>query len=396
MRGAEPWCPACEWNLGRFEPDRRRPELGWLWVDRATHRTAWRLTEREFAALVQRPLDARKWTAPRVLIMVVAVVLLLFVAALAVCGIWLITYDFPKLTILPGVALLALAIALRPRLGGLPSEIHELPESSELAALVTHVAEAIGAPQPHIIGVDDSLGAYTTTIGLRRHRVLVLGLPLWSALTDQEKVALIGHELGHFANGDIRRGPLVHMALTTLGKLSALTRESGTATTVLEIVVAAIQWFFSRIVFLLHLLVVWLGLRDSQRAEYLADELAARAAGTAAAATLFDTLLLHDSLETVITREARARRGLPAWKAAAAEARTSSAPRLPLLRQLSRRDEVSLFASHPPTGMRAAMLQRRPAHPAAVTLTEPRSARIDTELDPIAEQIRRELAVQAF
>ena len=73
-------------------------------------------------------------------------------------------------------------------------------------------------------------------------------------------------------------------------------------------------------------------------------------------------------------------------------ARANQAPTLPVLRQLSRRDEVSLFASHPPSGLRAQMLERRPQHAAGVVLTEQQSERIDAELAGPVEQIRRELA----
>ncbi|WP_233512312.1 hypothetical protein [Micromonospora deserti] len=56
--------------------------------------------------------------------------------------------------------------------------------------------------------------------------------------------------------------------------------------------------------------------------------------------------------------------------------------RLPRLRQLSVRDEVSLFASHPPAGLRRRMLRGRPWRDPAVVLTAERAARIDAELAP--------------
>ncbi|MBM0239597.1 hypothetical protein JNW88_25080 [Micromonospora sp. ATA32] len=51
------------------------------------------------------------------------------------------------------------------------------------------------------------------------------------------------------------------------------------------------------------------------------------------------------------TRPGRAR--------APTRARSATADRLPLLRQLSVRDQVSLFASHPPAGLRHQMLAAR-------------------------------------
>lgn len=396
VRSAQPWCPACEWNLDAFEPKRRDAEFGWKWVDRATHRVAYRLAARQFARLADGPGEWRSYPVARILVLVAAVLLLGFVLAIAGLGIWLIWYDFPRFTIVPGVALVALAIALRPRIGHLSDEVEMLgrDEAPALYELVERVCAELRAPVPHWIGVSADFGAYTTIVGWRRQRVLCIGLPVWSVLDDQERVALLGHEMGHFVNGDVRRKPLANMALTTLGEIAYLTApahpgEGG----IFGLVAGAVQWVVSRLFFGVHLLLVWISQRDSQRAEYLADELAARAGGTPAAVGLFDVLLMREAVDTVVRREARARRGADAWRAAARLARANLAGAVPGLRQLSRRDDVSLFARHPPTGLRAAMLERRPAHPAAVVLTEAGAARIDGELARHLESVRRELAV---
>jgi len=62
------------------------------------------------------------------------------------------------------------------------------------------------------------------------------------------------------------------------------------------------------------------------------------------------------------------------------------------MRQLSVRDEVSLFAAHPPTGLRARMIESRPSRSAAVTLTAADSERIDQELAKAYDLARRDLA----
>jgi heat shock protein HtpX len=251
----------------------------------------------------------------------------------------------------------------------------------------------VSAPLPHVVLIGQDLNASTTTVGLRRRRVLRLGLPLFATLDPQERVALIGHELGHFVNGDVRRGPLTHTARTTLGRVAGLFAppEHGYRG-IIEAIAGSIGSFLSRTALLLQTLLLWTSLRDSQRAEYLADELGARAGGTAAAIRLADHLLLVTPIDTVIRREARAGNGMPAWRAAAATARTNLAADVPVLRRLSRHTEASLFASHPPTGRRAEMLERRPAHPPATTLDEATSARIDEELKPFTDRVRRVLA----
>ncbi len=402
-RGAAPWCPACEWDLDRFEPDRARAEFGRGWLDRRLHRVAYRLTAGQFAALRRAPLTGRTVTVARVVTLTAAVLLILGVLALAVAGGWLIADDLNGVTTLFGVVLLALAYALRPRLTrlrDLPDDIEWLDPASvpALVALVERVAAEVGAPKVHRVGLSPGFNAFTVTVGLRRRRVLCVGAALWATLGPAERVALLGHELGHFVNGDLRRGPLNQAAETTLGKLAYLLspsedgRSAGFLTMVAALLVGAVMGVLSGLIFGAHLLLVWVSQRDSQRAEYLADELAARVAGTTAAVRLFDQMLIGTSIDTVVRREARAGRCAEAWYAAADRARGNLAPALPGLRQLSRRDEVSLFASHPPTGLRATMLEHRPARPAAITLTAGESGRIDAELAGHYERVRRELA----
>lgn len=395
-RSAQPWCPSCEWNLDAFEPGRRAAVFGWQRADRLTHRIAYRLTARQFVKLADGPIERNPYPAARILVLVAAVLLLALVLAMAGLGIWLILYEFPRFTIVPGVALLGLAIVLRPRLGRIYADVELLdPEDAPaLFELVELICAKIGAPVPHLIGVSAEQNAYTTSVGLRRTRLLCLGLPFWAILDAQERVALLGHEMGHFVNGDVRRAPLEAMALTTLGEVAALTapdRDGGDG--ILGLVTSVFQWVLSSMVLGVHLVLVWISKQDAQRAEYLADELAARAGGTDAAIRLSDVMLLHDAVDTVVRREARAGQGAAAWQVAARVARANMAGSMPVLRQLSRRDEASLFASHPPTGLRSAMLERRPAQAASVVLTEAWAARIDDELAGYVESVRRELVL---
>jgi heat shock protein HtpX len=62
------------------------------------------------------------------------------------------------------------------------------------------------------------------------------------------------------------------------------------------------------------------------------------------------------------------------------------------LRQLSIRDEVSLFASHPPRGLRSRMVEAREWRDAGVTLTESRAAQVDAELARGYERAGRDIA----
>jgi heat shock protein HtpX len=393
----QPWCPSCDWNL-----DQATPALfGLRWIDRRLHRVAGRLTEAQFAALAEAPLSPRTMTAARLTTLAAAVVLLVGVLAIAGLGLWLLFFDFFSLSTVLGAVLIGVALVLRPRLGRLTDLagqgiLVDPGNALQLFALVKRVATAVGAPLPQVLMIGYDLNAFTTAVGVRRTRVLCVGLPLWATLEPQERVALLGHELSHFVNGDVRRGPLTQVAETTLGRVAHLFAIDGTAGRgFIEYVAAIITRALGRLVSAtaraLQLLLVWTSQRDSQRAEYLADEMAARASGTDAAVGLANYLVARTSIDTVVRREARAGNGMLAWRDAARVARANLATNLPVLRRLTRHTEVSLYASHPPAGLRAEMLERRPRQAAAVTLTESEAAHIDDELAVHQKRVLREL-----
>ncbi|MFD6261739.1 M48 family metallopeptidase [Micromonospora chalcea] len=195
LDGALPWCAGCDWNLDTYDARRQAPEFGWSCIDRRTHRLAARLTRQQYAALAGRSLQSTGPGFTGLLVTGISVLLLLGVAGLAVAGVWLLfAYPFPNLAVVGGVALIALAVALRPRFGRIDRDLEVLTEQEapELHALVREVASAVGAAMPHVIGVDGDINAYATAVGLRRRRVLGLGLPLWGALDGPARVALLG------------------------------------------------------------------------------------------------------------------------------------------------------------------------------------------------------------
>lgn len=137
---------------------------------------------------------------------------------------------------------------------------------------------------------------------------------------------------------------------------------------------------------------VWIGLRSTQRAEYLADELAARAAGTDGALGMLDSLVLAKGLTMSVTRCCRTGAAVDQWAPAGARVRAEAAENMAARRQLSVRRETSLFATHPPAGLRVRLLAGRPATPPAVTLSDVESGMIDRELAGEYRRVVPELA----
>lgn len=387
-RGAAAWCERCEWNLNRFEPARRRRELGWTWQDRLTFRAAYRLNARQFTRLAGRTVDRPGLSWSRMFVVAVSLLMLAFMLGLFALGVYIIVAVFPGYRMVFGVLFVLLAIVLRPRFGRLDpyAEVITRTQAPTLFRLIDEVAAAIGTRAPATLLVNSRFNAYSTAYGIRRRRVLCVGLPLWAAVPLQQRVALLGHELGHFVNGDVRRAPLSSLAFSTLATLRNLTipergriRNAGTAgfgEFVARGVMKVLHEFFAWA----QILVTSVALRSTQRAEYFADQAAAKVGGTEAAIGLCDTLVLQEILTIVVQRSARQDAVPGAWVQPANQTRQELAGRMARLRQLTVRDDASLFRTHPPSGLRAKMLESRPYQSPLVVLSAADGVRIDEEL----------------
>ncbi len=380
----------CDWNLDAYEAVKPRRLARWQ------HRTAYRLNREMFDSLAASAPGSRGWSTARVTLVTAAALLFATTVGLAALGIWLLV-SFPLAnvaTVLLGLLTLGLAWLLRPRLERFTDDrgVLSRTDAPTLFALVERVAAAIGAPVPSIIVVDEDFNASAMTVGVRGRRVPRIGLPLWGVLDPQVRVALLGHELGHFVNGDPTHSLLTQQAFRTLGQVSViLSPDTLTmrrpSERLVQLVVWPFFWLASRFAAVGQLLLLWVGMREHQRAEYAADAVASRVAGSAATIRLMDDLVIGESLVLAIrTTElnARAHRsgspGVGEWRQAAQRVRATLADRLPVLRQQTIRSNANLSHSHPPAGLRARILESWPEEVASLELSTADSDRIDAEL----------------
>lgn len=197
----------------------------------------------------------------------------------------------------------------------------------------------------------------------------------------------------------VRRGLLASVPLHTLAALVHLLRPdrmrryrgfglAGFAEMSTRLVLAVVCTVLRGV----WVLLVWLEGPDGQRAEYLADQLAVQVAGSAATVELLDTMLVADGVLRQVRTSARRGEDITQWRVAADTIRHGVGDRLPRLRQLSRRDDASLFASHPPDGLRASLVESRPHTEPAVLLSDEDARRIDEELATWYTRARHDLA----
>ena len=210
----DPWCPRCEWNLGAAPL--AAEDRGWLFrpFDRIAHRIGFRADQQVAAALP--PIRPRPGPGQVVLLLLSGLVATTTLALIG-SAVWLVATNGTK-DLLLGLAPMGLAVLMRPRLGRLSAitrRAHRLTpaQTPALYVLIDRIATATGAPRPDVVLLTQRPAVDAVTVGLRRTRVLLLGMPILIALAPQERVALIGHALGGFAP-DIART----RRLTELGR----------------------------------------------------------------------------------------------------------------------------------------------------------------------------------
>lgn len=204
------------------------------------------------------------------------------------------------LLIVLALFLLLFAFELRPRLESFRKlgNLRYRNDAPVLFGLLDQVAAEVGARPVHAVATSAKWNASYAAVGWRRRRVVTLGLPLWDALTADQKVAVLGHEFAHGVNGDARHGAIVGTSLATLARLHDVLkpgrrrrgRRGGLIQMLAEALTYLIQILLSSLVagaFTLQQLIM---LRAGQRAEYLADAISARVASSASMADALDTI----------------------------------------------------------------------------------------------------------
>jgi len=322
-----------------------------------------------------------------------AVVHLVTVGAVA-GAIALAAATFPNpASLFVAAAMVGFAWLVRPRFGEEPKTgVVDRDRAPGIYRLVDEVAAALNTRTADLIVLDPRLNAHWSVVGLRRRRVLTLGMPLLAALTPPERIALIAHEVAHGRNGDTRKGLIVGPALRTLMLVY---------TTLLELYGGFASFFLgARFVFLglaqpvkwLTLLEFRLLMRDMQRAEYLADHLGATVGGTTAMIAVHEKLLLETTIRMVVHETVHRRLEPDALLAAIAD-RAANVPtrERERVRRVAELEGARLDETHPPTAMRIRALEERPPLPPRIVLAERDAFELDGQLLPYREALAKQL-----
>ncbi|MEM8822839.1 MAG: M48 family metallopeptidase [Pseudomonadota bacterium] len=183
----------------------------------------------------------------------------------------------------------------RPKLPGGLLRAEDIPETfAQLDAL----SDAMDAPRITALRIEEDANA--SVAQYRGEIVLSIGALLWRAATPEERRAVLAHEIGHLINGDPKRGGVVWRARQMLGRWHSLVVPEGSggeslASEVVQVpLTLAIEMLDATLTRLIY--------AESQRAEYLADALGARAASSEAMVSALALLARAPLLEARFNR----------------------------------------------------------------------------------------------
>jgi hypothetical protein len=359
------WCDQCGWNVNPLAPRKPRNifEGAYTWVG-----------QKQSQAILDRLVKTKRLeptlSVSKVLAFVVAALIHGTTLVFVVGGVMLLIGSWPNVCgITGGILCFGIAWVLRPRFAKPPSTAVSRNEVPTLYKLVELLADSLDAPDVREICVDGQFGASFWQVGLQHKGVLCVGLPLWSILTNQEKVALLAHELAHSVNGDVTRGRFIGTAIGALVGWYGLLHPDhiwapGSGIRGLPMIpfnlllLALCQAAILGAFLMSHLL--W---RDTQRAEYLADHLAASVAGTDAMLSLLDKLHLGKAFTTTLHRVTLSREAdLDLFEELRRCVEEAPQREIERIRRVQQHELSRLDVTHPPTMNRIELLRSHGAH----------------------------------
>lgn len=297
---------------------------------------------------------------------------------------------------------LLLCWAARPRVVAPPYYLLRRSDFPTLYALSDRIATELRTQPVHAIAYSADFGANYRQAGWANKPFIELGAPLLAMLDSEERLAIIAHELSHGANRDPLRSNYLHGAVGTLANWGTAFRPAaigslgdglpfGPIVSLLGIPFELVMLALSEFVFLLARGLLLLVLRQSQRAEYLADLLAASVAGSKQLQSALEKTYLAEAVNDVVRRHALTTPYESLGPRMAAAKIEIKAANVESLRAESLASQWQVDTTHPPTALRVRMLDLKPTPALPQLLSTDESQALDVEIERIVALSEREM-----
>lgn len=394
LKGFITWCDKCEWNLNA-DDKKGKPR-------NAFERTYLQVGEKMGSGLLQTLINkgslSTTFSWMRLFTYLAASIIHLFSLFLFTSGLLLVVFNFQNIMILIfGCLILLFSWATRPRFHKLNEKILAREAFPTLYRVMDDIAKVMGSDNVEGVVINEKFNASYREIGLRRKKIITLGLPLIKILDEKELTALIAHELAHGINGDQNRSYWVGSAFFTLTYWYTVIRPDRLWDPGYRLL--AFFMFFANLVllavsqfiyFLLYILchLFW---QDSQRAEYLADQLAAQTASPKATISLLNKLHLDVMFEFTILKVINSKRIGHFFEDLQEQIRILPHREMERLKRASIKAGARLDASHPPTANRVSFISNLEQEEPSYGMDRETFKQLNSELDRLKPSLEQKL-----
>ncbi|MFC5448827.1 M48 family metallopeptidase [Paenibacillus aestuarii] len=389
VKGYVTWCEKCNWNLQAPEPYQPVNIFERIYLkagEKSNKQILDSLLQKEGSQTVKFSYLKLFTLLAASLVHIASLVFFIF-------GCFLIQNDFPNiLFIILGISLVVLAWFTFPRLERLRQK--PLPRESfpHLYKLADELSDVLHADKIHGIFIDEKYNASFSQVGWKQRKILYLGLPLLTVINKEETVALFSHEIAHGVNGDLNRNLWFGSAVRTLSWWYDITQPDRSGkSSIFTIIVDLLLYVLSKIIYLFLYILGHLNWRDAQRAEYLADQLAATAAGKHAVQSLLDKLHLYKTFEFTILKAMNTQREGQLFADLAEQFTSIPAKELERIQRIARLEHARLDGTHPPTSFRINYIDALADEAPAYTMSDDTYASVKSELSVLHRGVEKRI-----
>lgn len=373
------WCQKCEWNLvleNNIKPKTKLEEFYKKISEKYGHNLFDQIKNEDFNKI------NKKITKTGVIVYSISILVILLNVVLLISGFYLLFLKEEYYIKFIGLLCLGIFYLSKPRKVKMNKEkFISKAEFPELYKTVNLICKKLNTSEIEGIILDESFNASITEYGLTKKKVLFIGFPLWSILNNDEKLALIGHEISHCVNGDPLRSKLVSTAMNILintgwaiypsslkgdimnpyigGLRSSTLALSNYAVIPFNFALRGISHLLWKLAYFLNTL-IWI---NSQKSEYVADILGSSISGHKSAVSLMEKLsyedLFHFELKKIVVKGKKEADKINIFKIVNEKIKNSPSHEIERLKRLQMKEEHRFDIKHPPTYSRILILKEK-------------------------------------
>ena len=393
------WCSHCDWNLDPVSQSEEEAKSAFEKI----YDSLGKNQSKYIFEKVSNP-DSLKptWSLSKIIAYIVATFIHLITILFLAGGLWLVILgtDFflRAMDIVFGLFLLLIAYHLRPRFLKIKMPYAERGSFAALYNLSDQISAALNTKPVDGIIVTKDYNAAFSRIGLKREKVLFIGYPIWSVLTNKERIALIGHEIAHDTNGDSTKGLYIGSAIHSLFRWYQIIYpdhifDSTSLIGLLLIPVHIARWGLAKLIYYFAYALTLLLWRDAQKAEYWADYESTVVSGTPAMLGVLQKFHFSDTFQLTVRNVALNWHNEQKDLFVELKKRIDEVPEKEMerRRRIDLKNLSRLEVTHPPTAYRVEFLEANPVITPQIRVEDIDFEAINRELNILREEIAIDL-----